>query len=463
MKARNGKRVGLEGGDDPEQRGLLAVLSTMPKETRGKLIGTMVPALEAGMRSPPADKATRRADTSFPYKDAAFAVLTHDKGELITNEDHRRRLQDAIATWVTADFANRMEEPTQIYSMDQVLRYLGARGVKRLPELMTAGANKLDRLSEFVAEFGDMPTRLAASEKLVAIASHVNSAKWLAEREPILRKANHDSKLNPKPEQFKVQLDAYQEEELIRLFSSMKKVGGKPVVDYLIAFASDANNTEKRRLAAVAALEGNVDRNDAKLVDQLFTLASAENTPDGLRDLVLRRLSELPRKLVITRLYSLFTNNNWKVRFGPADLALRMSEAADVPEYMAKLGAAKGMAMAEPFAYGATLNDVKGAEKPSTLAEKYVAPEQPAPVRLTALGWYFRYGPAGSLEIVKRYQDDKAKIPGCAKDAKDCEWKCEVAVEGKVEAKDITTLGEFVRYCVMPEMEKRNTAETAKK
>ncbi|MGC4066210.1 MAG: hypothetical protein QM784_16520 [Polyangiaceae bacterium] len=341
MKARNGKRVGLEGGDDPEQRGLLAVLSSMPKETRGKLIGAMVPALEAGMRSPPADKASRRVDQSFSYKDAAFAILTHDKGGLITNEDHRRRLQDAIAEWVTADFANRMEEPTQIYSMDQVLRYLGARGVKRLPELMTVGATKLDRLSEFVAEFGDMPTRLAASEKLVAIASHVNSAKWLAEREPILRKANQESKLNPKPEQFKAQLDAYQEEELIRLFSSMKKVGGKPVVDYLIAFASDAANSEKRRVAAVAALEGNIDRNETKLVDHLFALASAENTPDGLRDLALRRLSELPRKLVIARLYALFTNDNWKVRFGPADLALRMSDSTEVPEYMTKLGAVR--------------------------------------------------------------------------------------------------------------------------
>jgi hypothetical protein len=463
MKARNGKRVGLEGGDDPEQRGLLAVLSSMPKETRSKLVGAMVPALEAGMRSPPADKASRRIDQSFSYKDAAFAILTHDKGGLITNEDHRRRLQDAIADWVTADFANRMEEPTQIYSMDQVLRYLGARGVKRLPELMTAGATKLDRLSEFVAEFGDMPTRLSASEKLVAIASHVNSAKWLAEREPILRKANQESKLNPKPEQFKAQLDAYQEEELIRLFSSMKKVGGKPVVDYLITFASDPANSEKRRLAAVAALEGNVDRNDTKLVDQLFAIAGAENTPDGLRDLALRRLSELPRKLVISRLYGLFTHNNWKVRFGPADLALRMSDSTEIPEYMTKLGAVKSMAMAEPLAYGATLNEVKGADKPSALAEKYLAPEQPAPVRLTALGWYFRYGPAGSLETVKRYQDDKTKIPGCGKDAKDCEWKCEIGAEGKVEAKDITTVGEFVRYCVMPEMEKRNTAETAKK
>jgi hypothetical protein len=463
MKARSGKRIGLEGSDDPEQRGLLAVLTGMPKEVRAKLIGSMTPALEAGMKSPPADRTIHRADESYPYKDAAFAILTHDKGSLISIEDVRRRLQDGIAEWVATDFAGRMEESTQVYSMDQVLRYLGARGVARLPELMKVDAPKLDRMSEFVAEFGDIPTRLSASEKLVAIANHVSSAKWLAERDPVLKKANQESKLNPTPAQFKAQLDAYQEEELVRLFSSMKKVGGKPVISFLSGFALDTANSEKRRLSAIAALEGNVDRNDTKLVDNLFTLATAEATPDTVRDLVLRRLGELPRKLVIGRLYALFANTNWKVRFGAADLALRISESQDVPEYMTKLGAIKTMAMAEPLAYGGTLNEVKGAEKPEALAGKFVTPEYPAPVRLTALGWYFRYGPATSLEIVKRYQDDKTKVIGCAKDAKDCEWKCEIAVGDKSEAKDITTVGEFVRYCVMPEMEKRGTAEIAKK
>lgn len=463
MKPRNGKRLGIEGGDDPEQRGLLAVLSSMPKETRTKLIGAMVPALEAGMKGPPADRATRTTDQTYPYKDAAFAILTHDKGSLLSNEEHRRRLQDAIADWVAVDFAGRMEEPSQIYSMDQVLRYLGAIGVKRLPELMTAGFVKLDRLSEFVAEFGDMPTRLVASEKLVAIASHVNSPQWLAERDPILKKANQDSKLNPTPAQFKQQLDSYQEEELIRLFSSMKKVGGKPVINFLVVFASNAANNEKRRQSAVAALEGNIDRSDAKLVDSLFALASAEATPDSVRDLVLRRLSDLPRKVVIARLYALFTSPNWKIRFGPADLALRMSESPEVPEFMTKLAQVPSMAMAEPLTYGATLNEVKGAEKPQSLAEKYATPDHPVPNRLTALSWFFRFGPPDSLNFVKRYQGDTAKVLGCAKDAKDCEWKCEIAVGGKNESKDITTVGEFVRYCVIPEMEKRSPTETAKK
>lgn len=464
MRPRNGKRIGIEGGDDPEQRGLLAVLSGMDKDARNRIVALMVPALEGGMKLPPADRTTRRTDDSFPYKDAAHALLTYDKGNLIANEEVRKRLEDAIAEWVSVDFAGRMEEPSQIYSMDQVLRYLGARGVMRLPELMAPGVNKLDRLSEFVSELGDASTKHAASEKLVSVASHVNSAKWLAEREPILRKANQDSKLTPTDKQFKDQLDSYQEEELIRLLSSMKKVGGKPVVNYLLAFASDTTKSDKRRLAAVAALEGNIDKNDPKQVDALFALASGESTPDGVRDLVMKRLSELPKKLVITRLFSLFETQNWKVRFGPADLALRLSEARDVPEFMAKLGAVKNMAMAEPLTYGGTLNDVKGDQTPRAMAERFAGPGNPAPARLTALSWFFKFGVASDLERLKRYEGEKAKVPACARDAKDCEWKCEVpAADQKTETKDVTTVGEFVRYCVMLEIERRARGSESKK
>jgi hypothetical protein len=464
MRPRNGKRVGIEGGDDPEQRGLLAVLGTMEKEARTRLIGLMVPSLDAGMKKPPADRATRRPDESYPYKDAAYALLTYEKGSLVTSEEDRRRLQDSIADWAAVDFSGRMDEAAQIYSMDQVLRYLGARGVKRLPELMSPGANKLDRISEFIAELGDPPTKLLASEKLVAVATFIVSPKWLAERDPIVRKANQESKLVPTEKQFKDQLDSYQDEELTRLFSSMKKLGGRPVVSYLLTFSSATTNSDKRRTAAVAALEGNIDKSDAKQIDTLFAMASAETTPDGVRDLVLRRLSELPKKLVIARLFGLFSNPNWKVRFGPADLALRMSDASEVPEFMAKLGLVKNnMSMAEPLTYGGTLNDVKGSDTPRAMATKYMGLGNPVPARLTALSWYFRFGAASDLEEMKRFQDEKAKVPECAKNAKDCEWKCEVTANGKPEPKDVTTVGEFVRYCVIPEIERRTTGDAAKK
>ena len=38
------------------------------------------------------------------------------------------------------------------------------------------------------------------------------------------------------------------------MFGSMKKIGGKPVVDYLLGYVQDKDGIEKRRTAAMAAL-----------------------------------------------------------------------------------------------------------------------------------------------------------------------------------------------------------------
>ena len=42
-------------------------------------------------------------------------------------------------------------------------------------------------------------------------------------------------------DQLKLQLAQYQEEELLRVFGSMKKIGGKPVVDYLLNYVQNKN------------------------------------------------------------------------------------------------------------------------------------------------------------------------------------------------------------------------------
>ena len=72
-----------------------------------------------------------------------------------------------------------------------------------------------------------------------------------------------------------------------------------------------------------------------------------------------------------------------------------------------------------------------------------------------ALGYYYNRGTTADLAKLSHFASDRSKTPSCAKDDKDCEWKCEVDAEGKRETKDITTVGEFFDYCVKPAMEKR--------
>ena len=460
MKPRNGRRIGIEGGDDPEQTGIIAVLASLPKDVRAKMVAHLIPQLDANIKESNTRKAATHQDDSYPYKDTLFALLTHDNGSLISNEEERRQLREILANWVADDFAGRIDEPSQIFSVDQVLGALRAQGVKRLPDLLVPNAPKLDRLVQFIADLGDDETKLRASKKLVDVAAYTASPKWREDRAPSVRKANQDSKLSPTPKQFDEQLAQYQEEELTRLFSSMKRTGGKPVVDYLIGFASQKSVPEKQRVAALAALENNLDKNDPKHADAMFALASASDSPDSIRDLSLRRIGEMPRKNVITKLFSLFDHPNWKVRWVAAELVLKMSDSTQLAEFMTRLGEVKQMALAEPLRYGELLGDLKGPQKPAVFVPPYAGPRNKVPARLTALSWYFHNGTAKDVEGLKRWAGDKAAAPKCPQDAKDCEWKCEAPTpDGKTDVREIATVGEFVLYCVIPEIDRRNAPQ----
>src|SRR6201999_3566117 len=143
---------------------------------------------------------------------------------------------------------------------------------------------------------------------------------------------------NPTKDQFAKQLDQYQEEELLRIFGSMKKIGQPPIVEYLLNFAGDKNQSEKRRATALIALEGQIDKDNKAHVDKILTLASAEDTPDSVRDAAMRRVGEVPRKLVVDRLYSMFDSKNWKVRWVSAELILKMSDSSQIDEFMGHVG-----------------------------------------------------------------------------------------------------------------------------
>ncbi len=460
MKPRNGRRIGIEGGEDPEQVGIIATLVSLPKEVRSKLIAHLIPRLDASIQESNARKAATHLDDSFPYKDTLFALLTHDNGSLLTSEEDRRRLREILANWIADDFNGRLDEPTQIYSVDQVLGNLRAMGVKPLADLVVPNAPKLDRLVQFVADLGDDETKLRASKKLVDVAQYTASSKWRDERAPAVRKANQDSKLNPTSKQFEEQLAQYQEEELIRLFSSMKKIGGKPTVDFLIGLASQKSLSEKERAAALAALENNLDKNDSRHADAMLAIASANDTPDAVRDLSLRRIGEMPRKNVINRLFGLFDHPNWKVRWVAAELVLKMSDSSQLAEFMARIGDVKHMALAEPLRYGELLGEIKGPQKASAFVPGYAQPHNKVPVRLTALSWYFHDGTAKDIDSLKQWANDKAATPKCGADAKDCEWKCEAQTpDGKSETREIATVGEFVLYCVIPEIDRRTTSQ----
>ncbi len=456
MKPRAGRRIGIQGSDD--QPALTEALAQLPPASRSAIIGRLIPKLLEEMKKPlPPTQAGQpaRSDPSVPYKDAAFALLTHNSGALLSSPAQVTALREALAEWSSLNFAERLDDSSQLYGIEQMMRELKAEGARSLPALIAPGAPRIDRIAELIADFGDPATRLAASQKLVAVAKEVNSENWIKQKAPSVELANKTSKLSPTPDQFRKQLVQYQEEELLRVFASMKKVGGKAIVDYLLAFSQDKNEGEKRRATALAALQGNLDRNNPTHAEVPLALAGAADTPEQVRDVAFARVGEFPRQVIVGRLYGLFKNDIWKVRWVAAELILKTSDTSELPEFFSKFGQADGVAITEPLRYGALIAAMKGATPAVEIVDKYATPSHAVQVRMTALGYYFEVGTKADLAKVERYAADKTKAPSCKENAKDCEWKCEAGPVGQRETKEITTLGDFVTYCVKPAMEAR--------
>ena len=454
MKPRAGRRVGI---------GIMVdALAGISPETRQVIVASLVPDIIAELKKPPPIGQANQApppDPSFSYKDAAYAMLTSDKTVIIADEPLKQQLKTALIEWAIADFEHRLDNRSQAFGMEQLLRYIGAPSVVGLPKLMTREAKRLDQMAGLVSELADQKTKEAASTQIVAIAQYVMSDEWTKIKEPELKAANAASRLEPTPKQFEAQLAQYRDEDLVRVFASARKVGGRPCVDFLLNFAANKEQSEKRRQAALAALEGRLDRNNPDDLKRILQIASTD-APDLVLDQAFRRVGELPRELVVDKLYEIFKTDKWKIRRAAAGTVLKMSTAKHIDEFMGKLpgSSAKGFAMGEALAYGASLGDLKEG-KPIDGLKKYFS-SGTAAQRTTALGYWFSFGTSADVAGLASYEGDRTDAPVCETDP-DCKWACEVPKEGakdpakERESKDIKTVGDFVRFCVEPAMRER--------
>lgn len=457
MKPRQGRRIGIT---------MVVETLSQPQvtpEARQQIVAKLIPAIIGELKKPPPVAQAGQPsppDGSYPYKDAAYALLNAERTVIIADETLKASLKQALVDWAMADFEHRLDNRTQSYGMEQLLRYLGAPSVAGLPKLMTREAKHLDQMAALVSELGDAKTKDAASTSLVNIAKYVTSDEWTKVKTPELQAANAASKLAPTEKQFQAQLAQYQDEELFRVFGALRKVGGRPAVDFCLSFAGDGKQNEKRRSAALAALEGRLDRNNPDDIKRVLAIASAD-APDTVLDGAFRRIGEMPRERVVEDLYKLMKiDTKWKIRRAAAMTVLKMSTVKNLDEFMSKLpeGAAKGFAMPEALAYGASFGDLKEGN-PLEAAKKYFTTGSPA-ARASAISYMFTYGTVADLGVVQPLENEKANVPVCDSDP-ECKWSCEVAKEGakdpakEREAKDIKTVGDFVRFCIEPAMKER--------
>jgi len=271
-------------------------------------------------------------------------------------------------------------------------------------------------------------------------------------------------------EQYKKYMDNVRNERLTSLFAIAKQVGRKPVTDVLLATANDEKADPKHRSLSLAALDGNVDTsNDAQL--KAFLAIGKSNAPDDVKHVALIRITSYPPDQATKAYYQLFDSSNWKVRYDGAmrvlDLMERVGDKTKTTpaEFLSKLpkDEKSKFALGEPSAYGSMFARMKPELKAKEALDDALKGERLG-AQLTALGWYYGKGTKADLPLLAKYETDKSPVPKCKED-EECGWEkpgCPIPKAGgkpdEVEYKAVNTVGEYVNYCVKPEIEKRAKA-----
>jgi hypothetical protein len=465
MRPRNGKRIGLEyailGYDTPEGKGPGA-LAVLGDDARRRIVDGIAPKLIEQMQQPPppppapAENAVIQPDPSIAYKDGAFALLSHEP-PLASNEATKASLIAALSQWVQTDFENRIDNSAQQFGVEQIMRFIGASSVKTLPSFINETSTKVDRACQLIADIGDDDTKRRASDALVTVGKHIASSDWIEKQRALVVEANQKARITATPQQVGDQLKQYQDQELEKVFTNMKRVGGRPAVDFCLAYAHDKSSSEKSRTNALAALENRVDKSVPADVNIIVDILTDDSNPDSVRAVAMARLGELPKDMILPKLYALF-DKKWQVRLDAARMILKTITTKDLPDFMQHLPQSDKakMALSEPIAYGSLIMamDPQGGPKPRDALSRYLPAGGPLGAKLTAIGSYFAAKKADASAL-GAYEEDHTPVSKCDP-ADQCGWQCDVpkgAGSQDKETKTVTTVGEFVRWCIEPSLQ----------
>jgi hypothetical protein len=458
MRPRNGRHVGLEylalGYDTPQGR-VQGALSILTDDARKHIVDDIAPKLEEQIQQPPppppVEGQPQQPDASMPYKDAAFALLSHEP-PLVVDDKTKADLTTALAQWVQVDFEDRIGNSSQQFGVEQIMRFLGPTSVKSLPSTIAEGNTQNDKACQLIADIGDDDTKNRAGQALVALAKTIDSPGWLDKQRGLVQEANKKTGANPSEKDLQTQLKTYQEQELEKVFTNMKRVGGRPIIEYCLAYARDNSKSEKMRIDALAALENRIDKNVPADMTTLFAIVADDTAPDSVRGGAMARVGELPKDVILPRLYALFSKK-WQVRMDAAKLILKTITTRDVPDFMRHLPADSHtkMGLSEPVLYGALImgmdaQQAGGGPKPRDVLNGYLESSSVGD-KLTAAGSYYqaKKADAGPLRAL---ESDKTPVAKC-EPADKCGWECIVNKESKTP----TTVGEFVQWCIEPQLQ----------
>lgn len=465
MPARGGVRQGIkflvEKYKDEEGADREGALAQLDEDSRHQIVDRMAPLLIEALKPPPPARTPEGRlppDLTIPYKDASFAMLIHEP-PLVSTEKTKTDLRAALMHWAQTGFEDRVENGSQQYGLEQMMRTLGPESVKILPGLVNENTARIDRIASLIKDIGDEATKLEMSKALVGLAEKYNGKDWFEAQRKIVKEHNAKSNTTADDNQVTAQIDKMQERRLTEeVFPAMKKIGLRPSVEYLVKYAGDPNKPAERRKLALAALEGNLDKNNKDDLERIFAIAKSNDAPDAVRDGAFHRMGEFPREQITPKLYSLSDPPKWKVRWVAYEMLLTTFNLKQVGEFMSHLPktSATKMGFTEPLSYAAVIRDKMEGDAKAKLDTvlPFLTSKDLGP-KLVALG-YFWAGKKADQKVVQPFAEDPALLPKCEKDD-ECKWECDVPKPGnpkETEPHEVKTVGEWVKSCLIPNMDK---------
>ncbi len=145
------------------------------------------------------------------------------------------------------------------------------------------------------------------------------------------------------------------------------------------------------------------------------------------------------------------------MRLDAARMILKTMTTREVPDFLRHLPATDRtkMALSEPITYGAIIMamDPQGGPKPRDVLSQFLGSTEMG-AKLTAAGSYYtvKKSEAGALAGL---EEDRTPVPRC-EPADQCGWQCDIPKAPGSQEKDtktISTIGDFVRWCVEPSLQ----------
>jgi hypothetical protein len=418
--------VDMERNDRDGTAELQQALQRLEAEERAEVIRGMVPGLEALLKQadPNSEGPSPR---QIRAKDAAFLLIAQ------APPDIKARLTEDVVAWYVEDFNGR--SLAGAYSAEQVIRALGSPAAKTLVGGLKARLPQqaLVKMAQLISQIAEADARKEAAARLVAIEQEMESQAfldWLAGnvREQLVKAGKE-----PDPKVI-ANAAALNRENFITegALPAMKWLAAEPVVKQrLLALASSPlkGAAEGRRVRALQALEGQVDKGD---LDKVLALALDTDNPVAVRDYAFDRVGDIRSPAALPSLWPLVgSTQDARLRWRAGELVLAIGGPGIISEFLSKLPSDADYPAEELEGYATRLGQM--APLPTRTMQGELN-DSTWWRRVIAIRFFERKGGSEDVKRIQALKNDGAKVKGQhwgkAKTVGD------VAVEAAQSAKD---------------------------